>query len=281
MVSIISLVLKKKKLILTEHGIINRRRHWYYNVIEKFIYSRYETVISVSNEVNINLLNWLNPKDTKKFIIIQNGIDLNRFIYSRNLNLRQQYGLAKKTILLLTVARLSNEKNLEKLIESFDHLGSDYVLFILGEGILFEKLNLIVKELKLLKRVFLLGFKENVQDYYRSVDGFVSSSHNEGFGIAALEAWAAELPLFLSNIPTFKEIFGESAIYFNQNSSNDIALTIQNYYLNQESSIIPKNNTAIRRFLIQKQIDSINQVYSTLLNQLEVSDILVEPNNDK
>ena len=71
----------KYSLIYTEHNSFNRRRNFkFLRIFEKFVYSRYLKVISISPYVKEQLISWLNLAHNKfnadKFIVIFNGICL-------------------------------------------------------------------------------------------------------------------------------------------------------------------------------------------------------------
>jgi hypothetical protein len=73
---------KRIKLITTEHSTNNRRREKvYFKPIDKYIYSKYNKIISISEKTQGNLMKWLNVKEKHidKFTVIHNGIDLTKF----------------------------------------------------------------------------------------------------------------------------------------------------------------------------------------------------------
>ena len=55
---------------------------------------------------------------------------------------------------------------------------------------------------------------------------FVSPSLYEPFGLAALEAAKARTPLVLADIPTYREIWGDEALFFSPGDSDALAATI-------------------------------------------------------
>lgn len=66
-----------------------------------------------------------------------------------------------------------------------------------------------------------------IADWYRHAAALVTASKMEGFGIPPLEAMSVGCPAIVSDIPVFHEVYGEAAVYFNQNDPNDIAKVIK------------------------------------------------------
>lgn len=58
---------------------------------------------------------------------------------------------------------------------------------------------------------------------YKSASAFVYPSHYEGFGLQILEAQWVGTPLLVSDIPVFREVAQDGALFFNQYDPNDIA----------------------------------------------------------
>jgi len=56
---------------------------------------------------------------------------------------------------------------------------------------------------------------------------YVATSRYEPFGLAPLEAALSRCALLVNDIPTFREIWADDAIYFEQNNSRSLLLTIQ------------------------------------------------------
>ncbi len=71
----------------------------------------------------------------------------------------------------------------------------DANLYIIGDGILRDKLQQQIKRLNLNDRVFLLGKKKNPYKYLSKADSFVFSSNREGFPNVLVEALACNLAI--------------------------------------------------------------------------------------
>ncbi len=113
-------------------------------------------------------------------------------------------GLLKKRE-IVTVGRLSPQKNHILLIEAFKDIAQDYpqyVLKIYGVGPMEAVLKKRIALLGLTDRVFLMGAKKRVMFDVQKSDFFVLSSDFEGFPNVLIEAMASGLPVISSNFPT-------------------------------------------------------------------------------
>lgn len=81
----------------------------------------------------------------------------------------------------------------------------------------------------LAERISILGAVPyaEVQAYYKGASLFVFPSYLETFGHPVLEAMAADIPLVASDMPVFREIAGDAALYADPKSSDAIAESIR------------------------------------------------------
>ncbi|MFH1561635.1 MAG: glycosyltransferase family 1 protein [Patescibacteria group bacterium] len=131
---------------------------------------------------------------------------------------------------LLTLGTLKPSKNLEGIIRALDILvrekGLDLGLVIAGKkGWLFESIFDLVKELHLSRRVVFTGYINEAEKktLLRGAKLFVMPSFWEGFGIPALEAMAAKLPVVCSDRGSFPEITGQAAVLVNPHDHRQLA----------------------------------------------------------
>lgn len=99
-----------------------------------------------------------------------------------------EIGDKKKTVLF--VGRLTEQKGIKYLIDiwaKIEPLAPDWTLKILGDG---ELKHYVINQIKSkgLSRIELLGFKSNVEDYYKESSAIFLSSIYEGFGLVLPEA---------------------------------------------------------------------------------------------
>lgn len=111
------------------------------------------------------------------------------------------------------VALLVKRKGLAQLVHSLV-MNSKRFLVLVGEGPERLPLELLAQELGVADRMLITGFKENARDYLPYLDVFVMPSYSEGFGLALVEAVAANIPVVASNIESFKEMFDPKEICF-------------------------------------------------------------------
>ncbi|MBN8501918.1 MAG: glycosyltransferase family 4 protein [Sphingomonadales bacterium] len=106
---------------------------------------------------------------------------------------------------LLAVGRLSEQKQFDRLVETFARIAADHPLWklvILGDGPDRNTLEAQARALGMSERIHLLGSCGNLEDWYRRADLFVLTSRFEGFPNVLLEAMAHGAPVVAMNCPT-------------------------------------------------------------------------------
>lgn len=100
-----------------------------------------------------------------------------------------------ETKVLLTVARLSPEKNIAYGLDIISHLQKDIWYLVVGTGDQLPVLQSHARELGIDDRVFFLGSTPNPQDYYAAADIYLHPATTESFGHVLLEAMACSTPV--------------------------------------------------------------------------------------
>lgn len=159
---------------------------------------------------------WMFVSD-KNVTIIKNGINVSEFTFSKEARnkIREKYSIENKTIIFGNVGRFSGQKNQMFLIKIFNEIlkkHSKSVLFLIGTGELEDKVKEEVKRYGISGNVYFLGRKDNVADYLSAIDAFIMPSLFEGLPIAAVEAQASGMNVFVSSAIT-REIFLTHNIY--------------------------------------------------------------------
>lgn len=260
----------KPKFVFTEHSTHNQRREkGYLRIIEKFVYSSYDKIISISQQAEDNLIEWLKPKNNGRFIIIENGIDLKKFKEAKPY-LKHEINpkFDEDTILICMVGRFSEAKDQPTLIKAMNHISSNVHLLLIGEGPLKEKNKELVKQINLEDRVHFLGFRDDVPRILKTVDIVVLSSNWEGLPLSAVEGMAAGKPLIGSNVPGIKEVVENYGLLFSKGNSEELANKI-NQLINDPlkySEIAKKCQLRANSYSIEKMVDEYIEQYKILLN---------------
>ena len=106
---------------------------------------------------------------------------------------------------IVTVGRLTEQKNQALLIQAFSEIASkypQYTLKIYGVGPLEHTLRNQIVDLGLENRVLLMGSKKQVMFEVQQSDIFVLTSNFEGFPNVLIEAMASGMPVISSDFPT-------------------------------------------------------------------------------
>ncbi|WP_372590847.1 glycosyltransferase [Guyparkeria sp.] len=141
---------------------------------------------------------------TSPIYIHPTGIDFDRFRQPAPkavARLREEHGIADDERVLVSVSRLSKEKNIDFLISAIDELRrtseQPFRCLIIGEGDEHERLQMRIESLGLERVVTLVGAvsPEAIAHYYQLGDLFIFASKSETQGMVILEAMAAGLPV--------------------------------------------------------------------------------------
>jgi len=169
--------------------------------------------------------------------VIPPGIDLKRFSPNlKSTRLRAELSIQPEVKIVLTVCRLSGEKNIQALIRAFARVkDTASILVVVGDGPWRADLERLVADLGIRKRVRFAGFRTDVERFYSIADLFVLPSLYEGFGHVFLEAMASGVPCigFASDYPNIivasDEIIqnGRSGFLANPYSNADLAEKIE------------------------------------------------------
>lgn len=159
---------------------------------------------------------------------------------------------------IVTVARLSKEKNLELLIKAFSRISKEfpqYTLEIYGQGPEKNRLNSIIQNLGMDKKIFLKGYSTQVHQDILTAKCFVLPSNYEGISNAMLEAMALGIPTICTDCP----IGGARMVI--RNMDNGI-LTRVNDQLDLEKNIIKLLGSLELQMKISKNAEKNRDIYS-------------------
>lgn len=140
------------------------------------------------------------------FKVLKNAIDVGSFSYNPETRkrIRDELGLEEQQWVIGHTGRFDIEKNHNFLIEVFAEIrkhDKNAVLVLAGDGPLRDKIEKMTDALGFGENVLkFLGIRSDIADVLQAYDLFIMPSHNEGLGLAAIEAQAAGVPCLLSDI---------------------------------------------------------------------------------
>ena len=255
---------KDRSLITTEHCTTNRRRKFKcLKFLDKWMYTRYERVICISDAVKDALQSHIQAPESK-IQIINNGIDISRFSHaSVEKSLDDEFGCR---VALIQVAGFRYEKDQVTCIRALQYLPDDVHLFLVGDGPLKDQCRQVAMELGVQGRVHFLGVRNDVPQLLTASDIVLVSSHIEGFSLAAVEGMAAAKPVLVSDVPGVAAVVTPGAILFEQGNAMQLAEYISELIENESfyREVASRCSRRARNFDISKMVEGYVNIYREL-----------------
>lgn len=251
-----------KKLITTEHSSNNRRRgKKIFHLLDKFVYSRFDKIISISPTAQQQLLRWLKPKDLSKYEVIENCVDIRKYREAVPLA-RTEFNMTWDDIILVMVGRMTEAKDQECLINSMTILDSKFKLILVGDGETLNKNKDIAKKLNLTDRVIFCGARNDIPQILKTSDYYIQASHWEGLPTTVLEAMASGLITIGANVPGIKDILPEDLLYKHSDYQDLANLIIKINSSPFKPSLIERQNQIVSKY----DISYINKRHKKIYN---------------
>lgn len=203
LVAFLTIFHPKVHFVYTEHSTNNSRRNWKFYYFEKWAYSRYESIICITNGVEESLKKWIGGKINT--YVINNVVDL-KLIRSIEASKRNDFGFGVQDKILVMVGRFISPKDQDTVLRALQLLPENHKLILIGEGPRLKEVKDLCNYLDLQKRVKFLGVRTDVFSILKICDFGIISSDWEGFGIVALEYMACSLITFGSNVSGLNEV---------------------------------------------------------------------------
>lgn len=170
---------------------------WFDRFLRLLFYSTYTHGIACGEEAGI----WMFGK--RKFKVIKNGVDIEKFRYydNKNKKIREELNISEKFV-LGHIGRFTYQKNHEFLLKIFKcylKKNPNSVLLLVGNGPLEDKIRKIVEENKIEPYVIFYGTTDRPEDLYSVMDVFVFPSRFEGLPLTLVEAQANGLTCLVSD----------------------------------------------------------------------------------
>lgn len=166
-------------------------------------------------------------------------------------------------------------KNLGRLIEAVVFLNEVQnrkvqLVLVSARNVFMQRLEKLIKNKKANKYIKILGFipDEELAEIYAGSVGFIYPSLFEGFGLQGLETMASGTLLLASDIPIFKEIYKDNAVYFNPFDFSSIARAIETVLTMDEDKrkeIIEKAKNFVQKYSWPQMAQETLKIYEDCL----------------
>jgi glycosyltransferase involved in cell wall biosynthesis len=180
-------------------------------------------IISVSNFSKEEIIKYCNVMPEKVIVIYESGNHI-EFVHEDR-SVIDEYNLLSKPF-ILAVSSVNPNKNFVSIIKAMELLNDiNFSVVIAGKtSQIFNQ-----SDSNCLDKATYVGFvtDQQLKSLYNHASCFVFPSYYEGFGLPPLEAMVCGCPVIVSNSAALPEICGDSAIYCDPKSPEDIAKKIR------------------------------------------------------
>lgn len=249
------------RLVTTEHNPDNKRRDkkaWKWP--DRWMYTQYNSIVCNSRATADALELWI-PETRQRTVVIPNGIVLHRYRDARKGN-----NPVRDFPLAIFVARLDPQKDHVTLLRALSRV-PQLRLRLVGDGVLRKPLEKLVEESGLRERVDFLGYRDDIPLLLGQADFYVHSTLSDGFGIAAVEAMAAGLPVIASDVPGLSWVVGDAGILCKPGDEEGLAHQMLRLANSPElrSALSAKGKERAKQFDIENVTDAYIQLYESLV----------------
>ena len=230
------------------------------------IYSR---IVAVSSDAEADFVS--HPRAYRdRLVRIDHGVAVKRTSLSRNAA-RLQFGLPVDAVVLGCAARLHHMKQLDAAVRLLPQ-DPKWHLALAGQGPEAEKLKNLASELGCVSRLHLIGElnTDGVADFLAALDVFVFPSRAETFGLAAVEAAQAGVPVVANHLPVLEEVLsmdGEACAVF-VDASDPAAFGAAVASLVSRPDQMAELSALGRRLSMRYPVDSMVAAYDELIRDV-------------
>lgn len=203
-------------------SIKSKIKRLFYLIKVKHIQKNAKRIITVSETSKKELMNYYGICEEKISVIYNAWQHMNYVV--DDTYIIKKLGLENKKF-AFTLGSVLPHKNLKWIIENAKY--NDITYIISGDLSMYNSIK--TKEICIPKNVIFSGYLSDgeIKALMKYCYIFIQPSLIEGFGIPPLEAMSQNANVLLSDIPCFREIYGNNANYFNP---FDYSYNIKNFF---------------------------------------------------
>lgn len=263
-------------------------------------YSRYSSMMTsvidktlTCNENSKKILKEHFERNSDEIETVYIGVDEEKFNpnkFDRN-ELLEKYGLQnEKRYILSYICRISEQKRpilLLEIVKKLKQKRNDFLVFVVGNGNLLEKMKKKASEMEILENIKFLGNIEKTEEIYAISDATINCSIKEGLALTSYESLSMGVPVISANVGGQKELItedvgvivtcmqDEKAIYsedYDLNEINDYVIGIDKVLNNLEKYKENCRKRILDKFTSKNMINKMTEIFE---------DTYKNPNNEK
>ncbi|HEY4475229.1 MAG TPA: glycosyltransferase family 4 protein [Candidatus Paceibacterota bacterium] len=215
-----------------------------------FLVKRADYLRAVSERIKSSVINEVQvPEDQVATLSVFVDVKAIRDARPR-LNLHSKY--PNRDFIILMASRITKEKNFNLAISAIASLTKKHpsiLLLIVGSGPEIFNLKSRIASLKLENNVIIESWNNDLNSYYKTADAFLLNSNYEGYGRTIIEAFAAGLPVLMTDVGC--------AGWIAKNNENAVIFPVGDFEaLSKELEVLIKNK-ALRSNLSRRALQSV------------------------
>lgn len=235
-------------------------KYWAYRIISSQAIKKAKTIFVPTQTIRQTVAKFY-PTVIDKISISQEGIAP---LYEARLKQAiTQEGRVKKQ--LIYTGSLYPHKNLKLIIQALRKLPKYKLLIVCARNLFQDQIQALVSKYKVKKQVEFLGFVEDKKliELYGQSTALVQPSLSEGFGLTGVEAMAAHTAVLASDIPVFREIYQDAAIFFDPHDPTSFIESVKKLEASNRKVLLQKGKAVAAQYSFGTMARHIYQAMTT------------------
>ena len=243
----------------------------------KNLKDKVDRIVTISEFSKSEILEFI-EFDPQKIHVVYPGVNKEKYSEIFDSKTKGQvlnhYGITKPYFLF--VGTIEPRKNIGLVINAYEKFikenGPTHQLVLVGmKGWGTDVISPQQRQLIGEENIVMTGYisEEEKVMLYQDATAFVFPSFYEGFGMPVTEAMAASTPVILSDIPVFREIAGEGALYVDPHDPDELCLAM-NRLINESSlreRLIEEGQLRVQEYTWEKAAAKMIQIYRQLADE--------------
>lgn len=272
---LLKLLNTRLKVVHTFHGIHFRNINFAV-IVELLLKSLTDKFIFVSKSEQQIALRY-RIASASKSALIENGIHIDNKVHSEGdkYSALQSFNktIPDKSFVIGMLSRFDSIKNIPYAIKNLsDYLKShdDVFLVIGGDGEELKKIEHTIDEYNLSDKIVLLGFVQDVQQFFSLIDVFLNTSLGEAFGFSTVEAMKYGKPVVASEVYGNIDVIdnNETGLLFPLNKPDFLVERIEYLKSNKReySRLVANARESVKnRFDLNRMLNETRELYLSLV----------------